>query len=85
MKEYEAVIEALLDSGAHRAIKYLSAKRTLKATRKSYKGKFNKRVVEVQITDGPPNYDERKFIKLAKKAKEPFPIKKIQISFILRK
>jgi hypothetical protein len=39
-----------------------------------------KRQTEIVVTIGKPNYAERKFIELAKKAGEPFPIKKIQLT-----
>jgi hypothetical protein len=37
------------------------------------------------VTIGRPNYEEREFIKKAKKAGEPFPIKKIQMKFVPKK
>jgi hypothetical protein len=79
MKEYSKVAQALLGSGAHQAILYVSPKRTIKATRRRFKGKFDRRAIELIFTDGPPNYAERKFIKLLKKAGEAFPVKKVQL------
>lgn len=79
MKAYATVSSRLVLSGAYQAVMYVSPTRTIKATRRRYKGKFDKRAVEITITDGPPNYAERQFIKLLKKAKEPFPVKKIQL------
>lgn len=81
MKEYSKVASALLSTNAFQAILYLSPTRTIKATRTRYKGRFSKGRVELTFTDGRPNYLERKFIKLALKAKEPFPIKKVQLRF----
>lgn len=57
------------------AVKYINDRHTIKATRH---GKYDRRNNIVVVTVGLPNYQERKFIKLAKKAGESFPIKKIQ-------
>lgn len=74
-------IRALLENEAHKATLFISDKLTLVATRKLFNGKPNKRQIEIGLTYGPPNYENRKFIKLAKLAKEPFPIRKIQFKF----
>lgn len=79
MKEYSKVAQALLDTKAYQAILYVSPTRTIKATRRRFKGKFGRRAVELIFTDGPPNYLERKRIKELKKVGEPFPVKKIQL------
>ncbi len=81
MTEYSKLAKAVLDSGAYQGILYVSPKRTIKATRKRFKGKFSRSVVELQFTDGRPNYLERKRIKDLVKVKEPFPVKKIQLKF----
>jgi len=76
MTGYQAVAKVfkiLAESGAYRATGYLSPKLTIKATF------VNKE--SVLITVGRPNYAERKFIKLAKKAGEKFPIRKIQLKW----
>lgn len=72
------LIQLVLVHGARKATKYVSPKEVIKAT---FQGKRDKRATHntVLITVGAPNYAERKFIKLAKKAFEPFPIKKIQL------
>jgi hypothetical protein len=64
--------------GAKRAVKYLDPKLVVKAT---FQGKRDarSRAETVLLTVGTPNYVERKFIGDAKKAGEPFPIKKIQL------
>lgn len=72
----------ILDHGAVKATKYESEKQVVTATRRLYGGKINKRGnVEILLKIGRPNYAERKFIKMAKKAGEPFPIRKIQVTF----
>lgn len=75
------LIETLLTTGAHTATKYLSDKRTAKATRRLYNGKPIRRQLQFVVTVGPPNYAEREFIKKCKKAGEPLPVKKIQLKF----
>ena len=63
-----------------RATKYLSETFIVRAVRRCYRGKIRKRDnIEILLTIGKSNYAERQFIKLAKKAGEPFPIKKVQI------
>lgn len=84
---YNEVIENLLKSGAVKATKYLSQKEIIRATRRKFGGKFVKGNIEITITIGKPNYIERIFIKDCLRAKEPFPIKKVQLKAlpILRK
>lgn len=75
------LVETLVSSKAHSAIYYESEKMIYKVTRTMFQGNFDKRILQVSLTAGRPNYQERKFIKLCKKAGEPFPIKKIQLKF----
>lgn len=72
-------VEAVLH-GASRATKYISKKLTVKATRI---GKVDKREKSdnIRLTIGRPNYAERSFIKDLIVAKEPFPVKKVQLKF----
>lgn len=79
-----AVVDAVLCKTLKTARLYLSDKYVVKATRR---GKWDKRdrSVHVLVTVGAPNYLERKFIKACKKAKEPFPVKKIQLKFSKQK
>lgn len=71
----------LIESGAVRATKYLSENQIVRAVRRTYGGKIVKGNTEVLITIGKPNFQEREFIKILKKSKEPFPVKKIQIKW----
>lgn len=75
------VVEAVLGDGVRKATKFISEKETVKATRRLFSSKVNKRsrITEIILTIGGPNYAERKFIKDAKKAGEPFPIKRVLI------
>lgn len=67
-----------------KATKYISPDYVVKATRKRFGAKrnpdnLNEGICEICLTLGRPNYAEREFIKLCKKAKEKFPVKKIQV------
>ena len=63
-----------------KATSYLSPSYTVKASRQRRQDRRDSRETFI-MTFGSPNYLERKFIKLAKKAGEPFPIKTIQLKF----
>lgn len=65
-------------SGQRKATKYLDPRVVVKATgwRKPTR---RDRTATVIVTVGVPNYAERHFIKQAKKAGEPFPIKRVQL------
>lgn len=86
MNSYQKVIETLINQNAYKATYYISPKEIIRAVRKRYKFGKNKKTlprkdhnIEIMLTIGRPNYTEREFIKLCQKAKEPFPVKKIQI------
>jgi hypothetical protein len=76
---YTEVIRDLLVFGAVKATKYINPKLIVRATRKLCHGRFDRGNIEIILTFGRPNYIEREFIKLCQKAKEPFPIKKVQL------
>jgi hypothetical protein len=80
---YDKLINTLINSAAQVATYYQSDKRVKRATRRLYgkNRKPDRYHIEVQLTEGPPNYRERQFIKTAKKAGETFPIRKIQLKF----
>lgn len=85
-KTVTQTIETLLTTGGWIATKYLDERLIVRATRRAHKRKFNVRDnVEIVLTIGRPNYAERAFIRACKKAKEPFPVKKIQIKFVPKK
>lgn len=81
MNAISGVIETLLRSGAIRTTKYLSEKQVVRATLRQSKGARKTDNIEIMLTLGRPNYDERAFVKACKKAGEPFPVKKIQFKF----
>lgn len=69
MNLYGDLIGALLDDGkAHKATRFMGNNRTIVATRRFYRGRPGKRQIEVLITDGRPNYENRQRIKKARKA-----------------
>jgi hypothetical protein len=76
-KHFSAVCGALLASDAKSAIKIIDEKTVVKATFHNKPTKRNRRE-EMIVTCGEPDYRVREFIKKAKKAGEPFPVKKIQ-------
>lgn len=80
---YGKLAALLVRIGAHTVTKYLSPTHTVRATRKVCAGRIDKRDknIDIVFTDGRPNYHAREFIKRCKKAGEPFPVKKIQITY----
>ena len=76
-KDFNAVIDALLNYDIRSATKYISPKLVARATWRHKPSRKNTRE-EMVITFGAPNYLEAKFVKLALKAEEPFPIKRVQ-------
>lgn len=74
------VVKHLRVFDARKATKYLSPKFTVKVTR-SHRVDRRSRAETVTLTYGVPNFEERKFIKAALKAKEPFPIRRVQLKF----
>lgn len=87
MRYAEDVLDALeADPRVHTATKYVSPTEVIRATRVVYKpwrrhlARFS-RQLHVVLTHGKPNFAARRFIKMAKRAKEPFPIRKVQLSF----
>jgi len=77
------VVEKLVDTDAIKATKFISSEYVIKATRKRYGGKIDKRskTIDIVLTIGKPNYSEREFIEKLRKAREPFPVKKILLKF----
>ena len=75
--------DCILNSGAYKATKYISPVLTVKATRKRFGGKVDKRnrIAEILFTVGGPNYEERQFIKKARLSKMSFPIEGLVIKY----
>lgn len=80
MNAVAEVVRTVINAKAHKATKYLSDREIVRATRRLVRGKIpNSKNIELILTIGRPNYAERKFIKLCKKASEPFPVRKVQV------
>ena len=80
------LVHALLVLEARKATKYLSPTVVVKATRRLFKGRIDRREkrVEILLTIGAPNYAERRAITQFKKAGESFPVRKVQVRFPVR-
>ena len=76
-----ACVQALFDDLSRRkATKYLSPTYAVKATRQRRHDKRD-RSETIIVTVGGPNYAERAFVAKCTKAKEPFPVRKVQLKF----
>jgi len=77
------VVDALLTVGARSATLYHSGKEVTQATRVCFGGKLPRKgsKIEIVLTHGAPNYAQRQFIRRCRKAREPFPVRKIQLRF----
>lgn len=74
---FNKVVEGLLRSDDYQVTKFLSDREVIRATRRHKPSKRHTRI-ELVLTVGAPNYRERKFIKLCRRAGEPFPVKRLQ-------
>jgi hypothetical protein len=68
------VVIPILEIGAKKAIKFFDEKTRIKATRKLYNGKIDKRhkSIDIVLTVGPPNWAERRMIRNALKTEKRF-------------
>lgn len=78
-KYFSKVVAALVGSDAKKATCYVSEQMVVKATWR-HKPKARNTREECVVTFGAPNFLERRFIKLAKQAKEPFPVRKVLLT-----
>jgi hypothetical protein len=76
------VLNALLTSGARRATKFVRKDLVVTVTQRRERGKLPKRgTLDFSVKIGRPNFSEREFIHSCRKAGEPFPVKKIRLTF----
>jgi len=75
----QQVCEAVMGNKVVKATKYISPKLIVRAVRKQFHKRIQKGNIEIYLTIGKPNWAEREFVKLCQKAKEPFPLKNIQL------
>ena len=71
-------LRALIDSKSRQAAKFLSESLVVKATHRR-KPKARDLGTSVVVTFGRPNYRERDFLRMCRKAKEPIPLKRVQL------
>lgn len=78
------VVDHVLRPNVRKATAYVLPTKVIKATRKLYAGKVDKhsRTIDLVVTIGKPNYEDREFIKDCQKVDEPFPIADIQLKFV---
>lgn len=78
----QKALAALMRSvSAKTSTAYISDKLVVRLTRHANRSSSRNPSDEFSLTIGRPNFSARKFIKLAKRAGEPFPIKKAQLTF----
>lgn len=77
MNALTKLIAAMIDPNVRTATAYLSPKYTMRFSRIHRHRRARSRTFA--LTLGTPNYEARQFIKRAKKAKEPFPVKRVQL------
>lgn len=76
-----STVNAVLQNGAKTGTKYLTPRLTVRVSQMTFNGKLQKGNVELRVTIGKPNAKARDFIKSCLKAREAFPVKKIQLRF----
>ena len=75
------VVEAVLeDYGVRQATRFISPLLIVKATRQ-FKPRRDDRSTTLVVTLGRPNFRESEFVRACVKAKEPFPVKKLQLKW----
>lgn len=83
-EQIKKTVDALLANGAWKAALFLSPTEVVRATRTFYRrrrGGFDAKRIEVKVTIGRPNYQERDLVKAFKRADETFPVRKVQLKF----
>lgn len=77
------VLEALVEKKAYKAAAYLSDKFVVRMSRKLSRNKVPaaNQNIEISLTIGRPNYEQRKYISMLKKAKVSFPVKNVILKF----
>lgn len=76
--EVAKVFNHVCDTGSYKGVRYLTEGLVVKLTRRHKVDRRDKRV-EFVLTFGAPNYAERKFIKVCKKAGVKLPLSKTQL------
>ena len=79
------LLTAVVAPNVYRSTAYCSPTTVMKLTRRRFNGKLPKgraRGETMLLTIGTPNYRERQYIKLCRKAQEPFPLRKVQLTLL---
>lgn len=79
------VVESCLECPDIRSAYIVQDEKLVVKATKRQKPRKGENHTEMVLTIGRPNYAEREFIKLCKKAGEPFPIKKMQYKIYPKK
>lgn len=80
-KDIAIVMECVLsDRSVRRATKFVSSDFIVRAVRQ-FKGSARDTRTTILFTFGKPCFLEREFIRSCRKAKEPFPVKNVQLKF----
>jgi hypothetical protein len=75
---YNLIPFLLCHPDARRAVKYVTPKLVVKATRRHRRDRRSQHE-EFVVTVGTPNFRERAFIKQCLRAGERFPVKRVQV------
>ena len=75
---FSEVVDTLLVMGCRAAIKFVSPKLVVKATRRHRPDRRTSHT-EILVSFGRPNCAERRFVRELQKAGEPFPVKKVRL------
>lgn len=68
LKTVPKLVQQLMSENARSVTKLVSDKLTVRISRTTFKGKFNRNKLELVITVGKPNWEAREFIKKLKKS-----------------
>lgn len=74
----QKAISTLLNSDAKKATVYLSARSVVSVCRR-FKGRSRDTRSDFVLKIGAPNYLEREFIAVCRRANEPLPLRKVQL------
>ncbi len=85
-KPYQEVFREIIRSEVKKATKYIGQELIIRVTKKTFDNNANnKGNMQITMTIGKPNYQEREFIKKCLIVNEPFPVKKVQVKLFNNK
>lgn len=71
-------VETLIETGARKATLFVDEKTVVSASRR-FKPDKRERFTDIVLKIGAPNWQEREFIRICKKAGEKLPVRKVQL------